>query len=231
MPRLPAPRRVARAGGAREARGVRERDVLGPADPRLRRSRGAGAHPRPRARGARRQPHRAASSPATARATSSSRRCIAPGFANQPTSRARRATAWRCATRGSPRRCAARRRRTSRRRRSATRACRSPRASSRRWPRLASSSASGRSPGTPRCACSPLRGVELPRPRPRFGHLAEARLPGAPRLLGCFHPSQQNTFTGRLTPAMLDEALRRARELAAPDLAGAAHDDGRVGAP
>jgi uracil-DNA glycosylase len=52
-----------------------------------------------------------------------------------------------------------------------------------------------------------------PRPRPRFGHLAhwEAE-PWS--LLGCFHPSQQNTFTGRLTPAMLDDVLLRARELA-----------------
>jgi uracil-DNA glycosylase len=58
-----------------------------------------------------------------------------------------------------------------------------------------------------------VRGVAVPRPRPRFGHLAEARLPGAPSLLGCFHPSQQNTFTGKLTPAMLDEALLRSREI------------------
>ncbi|MDX6721189.1 MAG: uracil-DNA glycosylase [Solirubrobacteraceae bacterium] len=56
------------------------------------------------------------------------------------------------------------------------------------------------------------RGAALPRPRPRFGHGAE--LASDPRLLGCFHPSQQNTFTGRLTPAMLDEVLLRARELA-----------------
>jgi uracil-DNA glycosylase family 4 len=57
-----------------------------------------------------------------------------------------------------------------------------------------------------------LRG-EVPRPRPRFGHGAE--LPGPPwTMLGCFHPSQQNTFTGRLTPAMLDAILARARELA-----------------
>ena len=59
-----------------------------------------------------------------------------------------------------------------------------------------------------------LRDVAVPRPRPRFGHLAEIALPEAPALLGCFHPSQQNTFTGRLTPAMLDEAMLRARALA-----------------
>lgn len=53
-----------------------------------------------------------------------------------------------------------------------------------------------------------------PRPRPRFGH--GATLPGENHtLLGCFHPSQQNTFTGRLVPAMLDEVLTRARELSA----------------
>jgi uracil-DNA glycosylase family 4 len=57
------------------------------------------------------------------------------------------------------------------------------------------------------------RGVPVPAPRPRFGHGAEAELPDAPVLLGCFHPSQQNTFTGKLTPAMLDGVLLRAREL------------------
>lgn len=53
-----------------------------------------------------------------------------------------------------------------------------------------------------------------PRPKPRFAHGAEARV-GPYVLLGCYHPSQQNTFTGRLTPAMLDAVLERARELAA----------------
>ena len=51
------------------------------------------------------------------------------------------------------------------------------------------------------------------RPRPTFGHGAEARV-GPYALVGSYHPSQQNTFTGRLTPAMLDDVLHRARELA-----------------
>jgi len=51
------------------------------------------------------------------------------------------------------------------------------------------------------------------RPRPRFGHLAEARV-GPHVLVGCFHPSQQNTFTGKLTESMLDNVFERARQLA-----------------
>jgi len=64
-----------------------------------------------------------------------------------------------------------------------------------------------------------LRG-DVPRPRPRFGHGAE--LSGPPwAMLGCFHPSQQNTFTGKITPAMADDVLARARELAAQLPSGA----------
>jgi uracil-DNA glycosylase family 4 len=52
------------------------------------------------------------------------------------------------------------------------------------------------------------------RPKPRFRHGAEHAVEGGPALLGTYHPSQQNTFTGKLTEAMMDACFRRASELA-----------------
>jgi uracil-DNA glycosylase family 4 len=59
-------------------------------------------------------------------------------------------------------------------------------------------------------------GLQNPRPRPRFGHDVLFDPGDALPLLGCFHPSQQNTFTGKLTEGMMEAVFARARELMAP---------------
>jgi uracil-DNA glycosylase len=62
-------------------------------------------------------------------------------------------------------------------------------------------------------AIASVTGIDA-RPRPKFGHAAEARV-GRYSVVGSYHPSQQNTFTGRLTAPMLVSVLARARDLAA----------------
>jgi uracil-DNA glycosylase len=58
-------------------------------------------------------------------------------------------------------------------------------------------------------------GIYGVRPRPKFGHCLEVKAPGGMNIITSYHPSQQNTFTGKLTEPMLDSVLLRARELSA----------------
>jgi uracil-DNA glycosylase len=59
-------------------------------------------------------------------------------------------------------------------------------------------------------------GRPVPRPRPKFGHTARVEVDDL-TVLGCYHPSQQNTFTGKLTQQMLDDVLGTAARLAGLD--------------
>jgi uracil-DNA glycosylase family 4 len=64
----------------------------------------------------------------------------------------------------------------------------------------------------------------VPVPRPRFGHGTQARVGERILVLGCYHPSQQNTFTGRVTASMLDDVFERARAHAGLPASQQAHD-------
>jgi uracil-DNA glycosylase family 4 len=60
------------------------------------------------------------------------------------------------------------------------------------------------------------RGVVL-RPQPEFGHASLHRLPNGQTLIGCYHPSRQNTNTGKLTARMMDDVFTQARRCLAPN--------------
>ncbi len=64
------------------------------------------------------------------------------------------------------------------------------------------------------------RGLVLPSPLPKFAHAGVLEIPAAPVVVASYHPSQQNTFTGRLTPEMMDSVLVRARSSARGALEG-----------
>ena len=83
--------------------------------------------------------------------------------------------------------------------------------------RHARCSASASSRGMPAGAHWPLRGHRVPRPRPVFEHGARVRLDDGFTVLGAYHPSRQNTHTGRLTPQMLADAFASAHALAIAD--------------
>jgi len=206
LPCLPAAGRVARGGGRDEARRIRRPDLLGPAGSRLRRPERPRPPAGPGAGRARCQPHR----PRVHRRSLGDFLYAAlhrTGFANQPTSTHR--------ADGLELRDA--------------------------WVTAAVRCAPPANKPTPeeRNRCLPWTAEELellgevrvvvclgafgwdaalrlldpaPRPKPKFGHAAEAQA-GGRTLLGCFHPSQQNTFTGVLTAEMLDAVLLRARAL------------------
>ena len=209
--RVPAPRRVARAGRPGEAGGVPRRRLLGPPGPRVRRSARAGAHRRPRAA--------AHGGNRTGRVFTGDRSgdCLfaslhRTGFANQPTvDRGRRRARLRDAYVSAAVRCAPPANKPT------------PAERDRCLPFLERELALlGLGAGRRRARRVRVRGH-----RPGAGR-GRRRAPGAapevrPRVevptaravvLGCYHPTQQNTFTGRLTEPMLDAVFRRARELA-----------------
>ena len=189
VPRLPAAGRVARAGGAGEARRVPRRDLLGPSGARAsarstRRSRSSASRP---PRTAPTAP--AACSPATAPATSSTPRCTRVGLASQPTATPRRRRPG--AVRRPDHRAGALR--AAREQADPGRARHLPAAGSRGSSRCCGrrcgrSWCSAGSAGRRCCPCWPTPGWTVPRPRPKFGHgveveLGRARRPAAPARL------------------------------------------------
>ena len=220
--RLPAPAPLLRAHRAREEGGPPRRHLLGPAGAGLRRSGRAPAAGRAGAGRARRQPDRARvhrrrlgrlpRRRAARRRLREHRHLAQRGRRADP---ARRLHPGRRALRAPRQQADAR---TRSRAAAATSPPRSP-----PCPASASSSRWARSATTPTWRTSPRRTACARGPRPAFGHGSEARLgPGLPILLGSYHPSRQNTNTGKLTPPMMRSVFMRARE---PDRSGACSAD------
>ena len=145
------------------------------------------------------------------------------GLAAQPTSASTRGTGSGCSAPGWSRPCGARRRSTSRRRSSGTPASRGSARRS-RWSAdsLRVVVALGGFGWTGALDALAAAGYVVPRPRPKFGHGASVVLAGpdgrSVTLLGCYHPSQQNTFTGRLTDRHARRRPRPRRVVTAPDV-------------
>ena len=215
MPGLPPAGGLAGGGGRDPAGRLRRPGVLGPARARLR----SGRRPDRASWASRRRPTAATgpggSSPATGPATCCSPRCTGPAW---PTSRraSPATTGCACATPGSSPPCGARRR--------TNKPTPDERDTCAPWlhrelallPRAAGGGGArrvrlgrviGRRSRRSTVSRHRLRG-------PGSATAARVDVPGAPALLGCYHVSQQNTFTGRLTPAMLDAVLARPRRAA-----------------
>ena len=146
-----------------------------------------------------------------ARATSCSRRCTPAGSPTSP-SRGTSPTDSNCATPSSLPPSAARRPTTSRRPKSSRAARPTCSRSGRRCPTSRAVLCLGKLAWDACWRALALRGHHVPRPRPPFEHGASVRLDDGFTVLGAYHPSRQNTHTGRLTARMLAEAFATARK-------------------
>ena len=199
---------MARTRRRGEAGRVSRRDVLGAPGARLRRSVGAGADRRAGAGGARGQPHR----PGVHRRPFGrlALRLAASTRLREPSRRrCRWTTGSSCTTRTWQPQCGARRRTTSPRPRSAIGACRTSQRELALLDRVRVVVVLGGFAYEALARVLAACDSPLPVPRPKFGHGLEVPTERFV-VLGCYHPSQQNTFTGRLTEPMIDDVFRRA---------------------
>ena len=214
LPPLSAARRVAGGVGRRPAAAVRGRELLGEAAARLRRPGRAHARRRAGAGGARRQSHgpRLHRRPLGRLAL---RRASPRGYANRRSpSAAGDGLRLEGACVSAVNRCPPPANKPTPAERDNCLPIPGPRAGAAR-PGARRSSRSAGTRGTGRCARSASSATRCRAPS-RASRTAPRSRSAAYALLGCFHPSQQNTFTGRLTEGMMEEVFERAGELGAP---------------